>query len=152
MEQNHRFGDDSQQIIGACIEVHRHLGPGLLESVYEECLAYEMTQRGIHFVRQPTIPIVYKDLRLEHTYQPDFVVAGRVVVELKAVHALLSIHHAQLRTYLKLQRVDFGLLVIFNVPALRHAIRRITLSPPSPSPRLPIEARKATDPPGEGDP
>ncbi len=138
MGNEERFGNDTHEILGACIEVHRHLGPGLLESAYQQCLAHEMTQRGIRFVRQPFLPLVYKGLRVERAYQPDFIVQRRVVLEVKAVQGLLSVHKAQLRTYLKLERIGIGLLVNFNVPALReHGIRRITLSSSSYSPRLP---------------
>lgn len=129
MDARERFGGDTHEIIGACIEVHRHLGPGLLESAYEECVAHEMELRGMRFERQPVLPLVYKERRVERAYQPDFVVEGRVVLEIKAVQALLAVHAAQLRTYMKLQRLGVGLLVNFNVPALReHGIRRVILS------------------------
>jgi GxxExxY protein len=129
MDARERFGRDTHEIIGACIEVHRHLGPGLLESAYEECVAHEMERRGMRFVRQPVLPLVYKERRVERAYQPDFIVEGRVMLEIKAVQALLSLHAAQLRTYMKLLPLEVGLLVNFNVPALReHGIRRIILS------------------------
>jgi GxxExxY protein len=129
-----RFGEATHTIIGACIEVHRHLGPGLLESAYEECLAYEMSQRGLRFERQVAVPLVFKGLRLERAYQPDFVVERAVVLEVKAVNTILSVHRAQVKTYLKLMELSVGLLVNFDVPALRDdGIRRITYSH---SPRL----------------
>lgn len=130
MDDRERFRADTHTVIGACIEVHRHLGPGLLESAYEECVAHEMDQRGIGFVRQPVLPLIYKGRRVERAYQPDFIVEGRVVLEIKAVQAFLPVHVAQLRTYLKLQMLDVGLLVNFHVPALREGgIRRVILSP-----------------------
>jgi GxxExxY protein len=135
-----RFGPHTHAIIGACIEVHQQLGPGLLESAYEECLAVEMHLRGLRFERQPRVPLVYKGHRVEHAFQPDFVVDERVIVEVKAVHTLLAVHGAQLRTYLKLRDVDVGLLVNFNVPLLsRGGVRRVVLSSTSSPPRLSVE-------------
>jgi GxxExxY protein len=128
-----RFARLTGDIIGACIEVHRQLGPGLLESGYEECLAYELGCRGLRYERQPSLPLVYEGVRVEQAYQPDFIVNRRVIVEIKAVQQLLSVHKAQLRTYLKLHGTPVGLLVNFNVPALREdGIRRVTLSSPPP--------------------
>jgi GxxExxY protein len=124
-----RFGPLTHAILGACIEVHEQLGPGLLESAYEECLAFEMRQRRLRFERQPRVPLIYKGHRVEHAFQPDFIVSGEVILEVKAVQTLLAVHKAQLRTYLKLRAVDVGLLVNFNVPLLsRGGIRRIALS------------------------
>lgn len=135
MDSRERFGELTHNIIGACIEVHRHLGPGLLESAYERCLAHELRERGLQFERQVAIPLVFKGLRVERAYQPDFVVERRVVVEVKAARALATLHRAQVTTYLKLTGLSVGLLVNFNVPALRQdGIRRITFSH---SPRLP---------------
>jgi GxxExxY protein len=135
-----RFGPHTHAILGACIEVHEHLGPGLLESAYEECLALEMRQRGLRFERQPRIPLVYKGHRVEHAFQPDFVIDGQVILEVKAVQTLLAVHKPQLRTYLRLRGIEVGLLVNFNVPLLsRGGIRRIALSSTSSTPRLPAE-------------
>ena len=111
-------------IIGAAIEVHRNLGPGLLESVYEDCLAREFTLRGIQFERQKPLPTVYKDLKLDAGYRLDFLVAGRVVVELKAVEALAPIHEAVVLTYLRLSGCRVGLLINFHTPVLKDSIRR----------------------------
>jgi GxxExxY protein len=111
-------------IIGAAIEVHRTLGPGLLESVYEECLVRELTLRGIPVVRQKPIPLVYKDLKLECGYRLDLLVAGRVVVEIKAVESVAPIHEAVMLTYLRLSEVRLGLLLNFHVPVLKDGIRR----------------------------
>ncbi|MGM0594876.1 MAG: GxxExxY protein [Pseudomonadota bacterium] len=115
----------SNQIIGAAIEVHRQLGPGLLESTYEQCLCRELVLRGIDFRRQVPLPVKYKGEFLECGYRLDMVVDRRVVLELKAVEELESIHEAQLLTYLKLSGLQLGLLMNFNVPVLRRGIKRI---------------------------
>jgi GxxExxY protein len=111
-------------IIGAAIEVHRALGPGLLEAVYEECLARELTLRTIPFERQKPIPLVYRDLKLECGYRLDFLVASRIVLELKAVEALPAVIEPVMLTYLRLSGCSLGLLINFNVPVLRDGIRR----------------------------
>jgi GxxExxY protein len=115
----------SHRIIGAAIEVHKHLGPGLLESAYEACLCREFELRGVAFERQFPLPVQYKGLELDCAYRMDVVVGGLVVVELKAVDKLEPIHEAQLLTYLKLTNRWLGLLVNFNVPVLRDGIKRI---------------------------
>jgi len=115
----------THEIIGAAIEVHRMLGPGLLESAYEECLAREFVLRGIPFERQKAVPVVYKDAKLECGYRIDLVVDGRVVVELKAVEALAPIHDAIVLTYLRLSGCKIGLLINFHVPVLKDGIRRL---------------------------
>ncbi len=131
MNDREGFGSHTRAVIGACIEVHKELGPGLLEAAYEECVARELAERGIPFLRQPALPLIYKGHRIERAYQPDFIVDGRVVLEIKAVQSILPVHLAQLRTYAKLRGLRLGLLVNFNVPALRQrGIRRINLSPP----------------------
>ena len=114
----------TEQIIGAAIEVHRALGPGLLESAYEECLCRELSLRSVPFQRQYPLPVEYKDIRLECGYRLDLLVADSVVVELKAVSSLEPIHDAQLLTYLKLGGWKLGLLINFNVPILKDGIRR----------------------------
>ena len=116
------------RIIGAAIEVHQALGPGLLESAYEECLAHEMKLRGLSFMRQVPLPVAYKGVILDCAYRLDFLVAETVVLELKAVDALLPIHTAQVLTYLKLGGWTLGLLLNFNVPILRNGIRRVVLN------------------------
>ena len=103
------------------------LGPGLLESAYEECLAREFTLRSIPFVRQKPVPVVYKDVKLECGYRIDFVVGGQVVVELKAVEGLTPIHNAILLTYLRLSGCEIGLLINFNVVVLKDGVRRLIL-------------------------
>src|SRR5215475_5109061 len=100
-------------VIGAAIEVHRKLGPGLLEAVYEECLARELTLRGISYERQKAIPLVYKDLKLECGYRLDLFVAGRLVVEIKAIEGIAPIHEAVMLTYLRLTETRLGLLINF---------------------------------------
>jgi GxxExxY protein len=114
----------SDVVIGAAIEVHRMLGPGLLESAYEECLCRELTLREIAFERQVPLPVVYKDVKLECGYRMDIVVAKALVVEVKSVDAIAPIHEAQLLTYLKLSGIRVGLLLNFNVPVLKDGIRR----------------------------
>jgi GxxExxY protein len=118
----------SGQIIGAAIEVHRHLGPGLLESAYEECLAHELAQREIPFERQKAVPVLYKEVRLDCGFRVDLLVGGLVVVELKAVDRLAPIHQAQVLTYLKLTGCKLALLLNFNVPMMRNGIKRIVLN------------------------
>lgn len=115
----------SKEIIGAAIEVHRHLGPGLLESAYERCLCRELSVRGIAFQQQLPLPVRYKGELLDCGYRLDLVVDRQVIVELKAVDALESIHNAQLLTYLKLSGCRLGLLLNFNVPVLKRGIKRI---------------------------
>jgi len=115
----------TEKIIGAAIEVHRALGPGLLESAYEECLAHEMKLRGLSYERQVGLPIEYKGVKLDCGYRLDFLVENSVVLELKSVDALQTIHEAQLLTYLKLGGWTVGLLINFNVPVLKSGIKRI---------------------------
>jgi len=114
-------------IIGAAIEVHRLFGPGLLESAYEECLARELSLRGLRFERQNPVPVVHQDVKLECGYRVDLLVEGRIVVELKAVEALAPIHEAIVLTYLRLSGCSLGLLINFNVPVLKDGIRRYIL-------------------------
>ncbi|MEI8189164.1 MAG: GxxExxY protein [candidate division NC10 bacterium] len=120
-----RANELTETIIGAAIEVHKALGPGLLESAYEECLAHELRLREIAFERQRALPAVYKGIHLDCGYRLDFLVEQSVVVELKAVEILLPIHEAQMLTYLKLGRWSVGLLINFNVPVLRRGIKRM---------------------------
>ena len=117
----------TSEIIGAAIEVHRHLGPGLLESVYVRCLIHEFNLRQIPFKRELPLPLVYKGLHLEYGYRLDLVVRDEVVVEAKAVEAVTPIHHAQLLTYLKLGGWKVGLLINFNVEILKTGIHRRVL-------------------------
>jgi len=114
----------TQEIIGEAIEVHRVLGPGLLESAYEECLCREMLLRSMPFERQKHLPVEYKGVKLDCGYRIDLLVAGSVVVEIKAVSSLESVHDAQLLTYIKLGGWKLGLLLNFNVPVMKLGIRR----------------------------
>ena len=113
------------KIIGAAIEVHKSLGPGLLESAYEECLCYELDTRKISYERQKSLPVVYKGVRLDCGYRLDIVVANKVIIEIKACDSLQPIHEAQLLTYLRLAGIKVGLLMNFNVPVLKEGIRRM---------------------------
>jgi GxxExxY protein len=119
------INDLTAKIIGAAIEVHKALGPGLLESAYESCLAYEFSLLKIDFERQVPLPVRYKSLPLDCGYRLDFLVKNLVVLELKAVESLEAIHEAQMLTYLKLGGWRVGLLINFNVPVLKRGIRRL---------------------------
>ena len=123
--QRKRLNELSNRVIGLCIEVHRELGPGLLESAYEEALVYELLQAGIKYERQRDMPLVYKGVKLDCGYRLDLVLEGDLILELKAVTELLPVHQAQLLTYLKLERRSLGLLINFNVPVLKQGIRRV---------------------------
>ena len=114
----------SHKIIGAAIEVHKHLGPGLLESVYEYCLEKELRSRSLKVKRQCRIPIVYKEEELNKDFFIDLLIEGKVIVELKCVETILPVHEVQLVTYLKLSNLPLGLLINFNVPVLKSGIRR----------------------------
>jgi GxxExxY protein len=139
------FGDGSQTVIGACIEVHRHLGPGLLESAYEECVAHELSLRGFRFERQRTVPLEYKGMRSDCAYRLDLVVQDAIIVEIKCVDRLLPIHQAQLLTYLRLTTLQTGLLVNFRETVLKNGLRRLTITPNFPSSRLPVNLSKPRD-------
>lgn len=115
----------TESIIGAAIDVHRGLGPGLLESAYEACLAFELAQRGLKVEQQKPLPVVYKDVKLDCGYRLDLLVEDAVIVEIKAVDRLAPIHKAQLLSYLKLTGCKVGLLLNFNVQVLKHGIRRV---------------------------
>ncbi|HZF00553.1 MAG TPA: GxxExxY protein [Methylomirabilota bacterium] len=131
------FNELTERVIGACIEIHRALGPGLLESAYEECLCHELSITGISFERQKPLPVHYKNVKLDCGYRLDLVVEQKVIVELKTVETLMPIHEAQLLTYLKLSGLTLGLLINFNVPMLKNGIKRIANNfQDSASPRL----------------
>lgn len=121
-----RFEDGTAEVIGALIEVHRCLGPGLMESAYEACICAELSQRRLDFERQRALPIEYKGVKLECGYRLDVVVFNRILLEVKAVERLLPIHEAQVITYLRLARLSVGLLVNFNSTKLRNGLRRLT--------------------------
>ena len=114
----------SAAVIGAGIEVHRTLGPGLFESVYEECLAWELEHRGLQVQRQASVPVAYKGIRLEASYRVDLLVEQKLVVEVKAVERTLPIHDAQILTYMRMSGTPVGLLLNFNTPVLKDGIKR----------------------------
>jgi GxxExxY protein len=116
--------DITGQIVGAAIEVHRQLGPGLLESASQECLCHALATRSVGFERQKPVPLVYQEVKLDCGYRLDLLVEGRIVVELKSVEALGPIHEAIILTYLKLSGHRLGLLINFNVPLLKNGIKR----------------------------
>ena len=120
-------GELTERIIGAAIEVHKALGPGLLESVYEACFCHELRLRGLRFERQIDIPAEYKGVKLDCAYRLDLLVEGKVIVEVKSVETLLPIHEAQLLTYLRLAGKRVGLLINFNTPVLKKGIIRRVL-------------------------
>ena len=115
----------TESIIGAAIDVHKALGPGLLESAYESCLAFELGQRGLIVEQQKPLPVVYRSVKLDCGYRIDLLVENLVIVELKSIDAFLPIHQAQLLSYLKLSGCSVGLLINFNVQMLKNGIRRI---------------------------
>jgi len=115
----------SEKIIGCAIEVHKALGPGLLESAYEECLAAEMKARGLHFERQKPVPLVFRDVKLDCGYRVDFLVEEKVIVELKAIDVVPPVVYAQVLTYVRLLDKRLGLLINFHVQQLSKGIKRI---------------------------
>ena len=115
-------------IIGCAMHVHRELGPGLLESTYEECLNIEMCKSGLSFERQPRIKISYEGTVLNRHYRPDFLIQGEVVVEVKSVASILPVHQAQLLTYMKLAQIERGLMLNFNVALLKDGVKRLIMT------------------------
>ena len=120
----HQDDPYSWRVIGCAIEVHRTLGPGLMESVYEACLCHELALAGLRFERQRRVPVVYKDARLDLDFRADVVVEDALLLEIKAVRDILPLHEAQLLTYLRLTGIKLGLLLNFNVPVLKDGMRR----------------------------
>ncbi|MCB2218799.1 MAG: GxxExxY protein [Bacteroidetes bacterium] len=116
--------DISRKIIGAAIEVHKALGPGLFESAYQECLMYELIQQGLEVEKEIPMPVVYKDIKLDHGYRIDLLVEGKVVIEVKSLEGILPVHEAQILTYLKLGNFKLGLLINFNVDLLKNGVHR----------------------------
>ncbi len=123
----HPDNELSERVIGLAIEVHRYLGPGLLESAYEECLCYELRTAGLPFERQRQLPVRYKEIRLDVAYRIDLVIDRRLIVEIKTVDRLLPVHEAQLITYLRLSGVRVGLLMNFNCAVLKDGLQRIMI-------------------------
>ena len=126
MESGNRL---TEQIIGLAMDVHRHLGPGLLESVYERCLCLEFDEAKLRFARQVPVPVIYKGQRIDAEYRMDIVVEDTVAIEVKAVETLLPVHQAQHLTYLKVAQLPLGLLLNFNTAVLKDGIRRLVLDP-----------------------
>lgn len=117
----------TEKVIGAAIEVHKELGPGLLESVYEHCLAFELSQIGVKHITQKALPVIYKNNRIDCGFRIDVLVEDKLIVELKAVDCVIDVHYAQLMTYMKLTDIKLGLLINFNVKLLKNGIKRIIL-------------------------
>ena len=121
------FDELSRHVIGCAIEVHRNLGPGLLESTYRQCLACELSHAGIPFQMELPLPVRYKEMRLDCGYRIDLLVSGGLIVEIKCVETLLPIHQAQILTYMKLSKIPVGLIINFNVTKLQSGIKRFVL-------------------------
>lgn len=133
-EENKLFVDEeleaiTYKVIGLAIEVHRQLGPGLLESAYKECLYYEIKNSGFNVEKEITLPIIYKDLKIDHGYRMDLLVENRLVLELKTVEGFSAVHFAQILTYLKLGNYPLGLLLNYNSTILRNNIKRLINTP-----------------------
>jgi GxxExxY protein len=122
-----KFDELSHKVLGCAIEVHRELGPGLLESAYEQCLAHELSRAKIPFRRQIELPVEYKQMKLDCGYRIDLLVDDQLIIELKSIDQLLKIHEAQILTYMKLAKVKVGILINFNVEVLRKGIKRFVL-------------------------
>jgi GxxExxY protein len=122
-----KFDELSRKVIGCAIEVHRTLGPGLLESTYRQCLAYELSPAGISFQMELPLPVRYKESLLDCGYRIDLLVSSHLIVEVKSAETLLPIHHAQILTYMRLAKVPLGLLINFNVTKLQNGIKRFVL-------------------------
>jgi len=121
------FDELSRRVIGCAIEVHRTLGPGLLESTYRQCLAYELSRAGLSFQMELALPVRYKETLLDCGYRIDLLVDGGLILEIKSVETLLAIHQAQILTYMRLAKIPIGLLINFNVTKLQNGIKRFVL-------------------------
>ena len=144
----------TRELIGAAIEVHRELGPGLLESAYQACLVYEVAQRGLAIETQKALPVIYRGIRVDAGYRVDMLVEGVVLVELKSVGKLERIHEAQVLSYLRLSGLTVGLLINFNVERLRDGIRRLVnryTGPRLDQPHSALSAPSAVKPPSDLD-
>ena len=122
-----KFDDLSNKVIGCALNVHRELGPGVLESTYEQCLCYELSKAGLQFERQKELPVKYQDVEIECGYRIDLLIEGKLIIELKSVEESQRIHEAQLLTYMKLSNVEVGVLINFNSILLRDGSRRFVL-------------------------
>ena len=121
------YEDLSKKIIGAAIEVHKRLGPGMLESAYEECLCYELKLKNLNFERQVSVPIIYKEIKLECGYRMDVLVENKIVLELKSIECFNPVHEAQILTYMRFAEKRLGLLINFNVTKLIDGLKRYIL-------------------------
>lgn len=121
------YQDLTEKIIGCAIEVHKSLGPGLLESAYEECLSYELMQNGLNIERQKAVPVIFKEVKLDCGYRIDILVEDKIIIELKSVEALAPIHEAQILTYMKFAEIKIGLLINFNVTKVKNGIKRFVM-------------------------
>jgi GxxExxY protein len=117
----------TEKIIGCAIEVHKHLGPGLLESAYEECLVFELQNAGLNLERQKPVPIIYKEIKLDCGYRVDILVENSVIIELKSVDSLNPVHEAQILTYMRFSKKEVGLLINFNVVLLKQGLKRFKI-------------------------
>lgn len=124
-DQEGEINQITNKIIGAAIEVHRNLGSGLFETVYEQCLCYELKMQKINFERQKYMPVVYKGKTFENGFRADLLVESQVIVELKAANSLLPVHETQILNYLRLAKLNIGLIINFNVPILKEGIKRV---------------------------
>ena len=121
------FDQLSGQVIGCALQVHKILGPGMLESAYEECMTYELISNGLEVYRQKPVPIVYKQIKLECGYRLDILVNHKIIVELKSIEAIAPVHEAQILTYMRFSKINIGLLINFNVTSLKNGIKRYVL-------------------------
>lgn len=135
MDDNHRLDAITRRIIGAAIEVHRRIGPGLLESAYNACLSFELREAGFRIDEQVPLPVIYREVKLDCGYRMDLVVENAVIVEVKAMEQLAPVHHAQLLSYLRLADKRVGLLINFHVRVLKDGIRRIVNDFPEAEPK-----------------
>ena len=122
-----QFDELSKKVIGCSIEVHKQLGPGLLENTYKQCLAYELSQLGIKFQIEAELPVVYKNVKINCGYCIDILIENKLIIELKSVQSLLPIHDAQILTYMKLSNIKTGLLINFNEKLLKYGIKRFVI-------------------------
>lgn len=127
MDKNIEFSELSNRVIGCAIEVHKALGPGLLESAYQQCLCHELSLNQIAFEKEKPLPVVYKDCRLDCGYRMDIVIEDEIIVELKSVEQLKRIHEAQILSYMKLANIKQGFLVNFNVDLLKNGLKSFVL-------------------------
>jgi GxxExxY protein len=127
INNNYKYSELTSRIIGCAIEVHKSLGPGLLESAYEECLSYELEKVGLKVERQRALPVVYKEIKLDCGYRMDIVVDNAIVLEIKSVDVLNPVHEAQILTYLKFSEKKIGLLINFNVTLLKNGLKKYIL-------------------------